>query len=52
MDGIERLVATGDDRLVVIVSHVPTLRDRIEDLIVLDRDELTGDTRVLAGASG
>ncbi len=47
MDGIEALVADGQERLVVVVSHVPEMRDRIEDLIVLDRDAVTGDTRVL-----
>ena len=51
MDGIERLVSEGGDRLAVVVSHVPALTQRIEDLIVLGRDELTGDTRVLQGAS-
>lgn len=50
MDGIERLVASGGDRLVVVVSHVPALRERFEDLIVLDRDAVTGVTRVLEGA--
>jgi exonuclease SbcC len=50
MDGIERLVAGGVGRLVVVVSHVAAMRDRIEDLIVLDRDDL-GNTRVVAGAS-
>jgi exonuclease SbcC len=49
MSGVERLV-TAADRLVVVVSHVAALRDRIEDLVVLDKDELTGDTRVLEGA--
>ncbi len=47
MEGIEALVAGTSDRLVVVVSHVPELRHRIEDLIVLDRDPATGDTRVL-----
>jgi len=50
MDGIERLVAGGVGRLVVVVSHVAAMRDRIEDLIVLDRDDL-GNTRVTAGAA-
>ncbi|HSM02264.1 MAG TPA: SMC family ATPase [Acidimicrobiia bacterium] len=50
MDGVERLVASGADRLVVIVSHVPALRERIEDLIVLDRDPVTGVTAVRSGA--
>ena len=46
MEGVEALVAGNSSRLVVVVSHVPELRERIEDLIVLDRDPLTGDTRV------
>jgi exonuclease SbcC len=49
MEGVERLVA-GADRLVVVVSHVPAMRERIEDLIVLGKDDLTGDTMVLQGA--
>ncbi len=49
MEGIESLVAEQSNRLVVIVSHVPELRDRIEDLIVLERSPVTGDTRVVAG---
>jgi DNA repair protein SbcC/Rad50 len=49
MEGVERLVA-GADRLVVVVSHVPAMRERIEDLIVLGKDDLTGDTVVLAGS--
>jgi exonuclease SbcC len=47
MDGIEALVAGVGERLVVVVSHVPELRERFEDLIVLDRDPATGDTRIL-----
>ncbi len=50
MEGVERLVA-GSDRLVVVVSHVAAMRERIEDLIVLGKDSLTGDTQVLAGAT-
>ncbi len=46
MEGIEALIAGDSSRLVVAVSHVPELRERIEDLIVLDRDPLTGDTRI------
>ena len=49
MDGVERLVAGAGNRLVVVVSHVPALRERIEDLIVLDKDPLTGDTVVRRG---
>jgi exonuclease SbcC len=52
MDGIGRLVAGGEDRLVVLVSHVEQMRSMLEDLIELDRDDRTGDTRVIAGATG
>ena len=52
MEGIERLVTDAGDRLVVIVSHVPALRERIEDLVVLDRDAASGNTVVRSGASG
>ncbi len=51
MDGIERLVQTDEDRLVVLVSHVAEMREALEDLIVLDKDERTGDTIVRSGAS-
>jgi exonuclease SbcC len=47
MQGVERLVSQDRNRLVVIVSHVPELRMRIEDLIELDRNPVTGDTKVL-----
>ena len=47
MRGIERLISAETDRLVVLVSHVPAMREWIEDLIVLDRDPLTGATRVV-----
>ncbi len=49
MAGIELLVAGHDERLVVIVSHVPDMKDRIEDLIVLDKDPATGATIVVGG---
>lgn len=49
MSGIERLVTTGADRLVVVVSHVPAMTERIEDLLVLDRHPVTGDTLVVSG---
>ena len=51
MEGIERLVAAGPDRLVMVVSHVEQMRHSIEDLIELDKDPRTGDTVVLAGAA-
>ncbi len=49
MEGIESLVSDDGNRLVVVVSHVPELRHRVEDLIELDRNPTTGDTRVLRG---
>ena len=50
MDGIGRLVAGDERRLVVLVSHVAEMREAIEDLVVLDKDDLTGDTVVRSGA--
>jgi len=50
MEGIERLVAESDHRLVVVVSHVPAMRDAIDDLIVLDKDTTAGDTVVRSGS--
>lgn len=51
MEGIERLSSMAE-RLVVVVSHVSEMRERIEDLITLAKDPLTGDTIVVAGAAG
>jgi DNA repair protein SbcC/Rad50 len=51
MDGIGRLVAEDDRRLVVLVSHVAEMRSAIEDLVVLDKDDHTGDTMVVRGAT-
>ena len=51
MDGIERLITGGTDRLVVLVSHVDAMRDRIEDLIVLTRHPITDHTVVESGAT-
>ncbi|RMH19459.1 MAG: hypothetical protein D6696_10520, partial [Acidobacteria bacterium] len=51
MAGIERLVLDAPDRLVVVVSHVAALRDRVDDLIILDKDPASGHTRVLQGAT-
>jgi exonuclease SbcC len=50
MDGVGRLVADGGNRLVVLVSHVEQMKQTLEDLIVLDKDDRTGDTRVVSGA--
>ncbi|MBT8206723.1 MAG: SMC family ATPase [Acidimicrobiia bacterium] len=47
MEGIERLVASSDSRFVAVVSHVPEMRQRIEDLIRLDRDAVTGNTQII-----
>ncbi len=47
MEGIELLSAGASSRLVVVVSHVPELRQRLEDLIELDRSPVTGDTVVV-----
>lgn len=49
MEGIEQLAAGASDRLVLVVSHVPDMRHRLEDLIELDRDPVTGDTVVGRG---
>lgn len=49
MAGIESLVAGREARLVVVVSHVPELRERIEDLIVLAKDPVTGNSIVAHG---
>jgi exonuclease SbcC len=51
MDGIERLVTGGAGRLVVLVSHVEGMQDRIEDLIVLSRHPITDHTVVESGAT-
>lgn len=51
MAGIERLVTENPDRLIVLVSHVAGLQERVEDLIVLTKDGVTGDTTVRSGAS-
>ncbi len=46
MDGLERMAASGD-RLGVVVSHVPEMRERIGDLVELSKDPLTNDTVVI-----
>lgn len=47
MEGIEQLAADASDRLLLVVSHVPAMRHRLEDLIELDRNPVTGDTVVI-----
>jgi DNA repair protein SbcC/Rad50 len=49
MDGIEKIVTP--DRLIGLVSHVPALRDRIEDQIILEKGE-DGMSRVASGQAG
>jgi DNA repair protein SbcC/Rad50 len=51
MEGIGRLVAQDERRLVVLVSHVAEMREAVEDLVVLDKDPLTGDSMVVSGAA-
>jgi DNA repair exonuclease SbcCD ATPase subunit len=51
MRGIEHLVRDGGDRLVVLVSHVEQMHELLEDLIVLEKDEARGTSRVLVGAA-
>ena len=51
MEGIGRLVADDGGRLVVLVSHVAEMREAVEDLVVLDKDDRTGDTIVVSGAT-
>ncbi|MDH3540193.1 MAG: SMC family ATPase [Acidimicrobiia bacterium] len=46
MAGIEELVVGHEDRLVVVVSHVAEMQQRLEDLIILDKDPVTGVTLV------
>jgi exonuclease SbcC len=47
MEGVERIVTDNSDRLVVVVSHVPELRQRLEDVIELEKHPVTGDTVVV-----
>ena len=52
MDGIERLASEADDRLVVLVSHVPGVQERVEDQIVLEAPVGPGGgSRIVAGAA-
>jgi|GEM_PF-1261004 len=51
MSGIEQLVNENSDRLVLLVSHVPALRERLEDVIELARDPEDGHTHLIAGGA-
>ena len=50
MEGVEKLASDSDRRLVILVSHVAELRDRVDDLLILEKDPATGDTKVVQGA--
>ena len=51
MDGIERLASEAEDRLVVLVSHVPGVQERVEDQIVLGAPAGPGGgSRIVSGA--
>ena len=50
MEGVERLVADSDRRLVMVVSHVAELRERVDDLLILEKAPATGDTQIVQGA--
>jgi exonuclease SbcC len=50
MRGVEHLVSDGGDRLVILVSHVEQMHELLEDLIVLEKDDAAGTSRVLSGA--
>ncbi|MCY4371853.1 MAG: SMC family ATPase [bacterium] len=51
MEGVESLIAHREQRLVVVVSHVPELRQRIEDLLMLDKHPATGDSLLVHGGA-
>jgi exonuclease SbcC len=51
LDGIERLVVDAPGRLVLLVSHVPEVQDRFDDVISLDREPLQGTSIIRSGAS-
>ncbi len=50
MEGVEKLASDSAQRLVLLVSHVPELRERVDDLLILEKDPATGDTKIIQGA--
>lgn len=50
MEGVEKLASDSAQRLVLLVSHVPELRERVDDLLILEKDPATGDTKIVQGA--
>ena len=51
MEGVEQLVSDSGRRLVLLVSHVAELRERVDDLLILEKDPVTGDTKIVRGAA-
>ena len=51
MEGVEKLVSDSGQRLVLLVSHVAELRERVDDLLILEKDPVTGDTKIVQGAA-
>lgn len=51
MEGVEKLVSDSGRRLVLLVSHVAELRERVDDLLILEKDPVTGDTKIVQGAA-
>lgn len=51
MEGVEKLVSDSGRRLVLLVSHVAELRERVDDLLILEKDPVTGDTKIIQGAA-
>ena len=45
----DRIQSTGGEAF--LVSHVEQMKQEMEDLIVLEKDRLTGDTIVVSGAT-
>lgn len=51
MEGVEKLVSDSGRRLVLLVSHVAELRERVDDLLILEKDPVTGDTKIVQEAA-
>lgn len=50
MEGVEKLVSDSDRRLVLLVSHIREVRERVDDLLILEKDQITRNTKVVQGA--
>lgn len=51
LDGIEHLVVDAPGRLVLLVSHVPEVQERFDDVISLDREPIQGTSIIRSGAT-